>query len=202
MKKLELSLGIALFCLLLVTCKKEPIETEFPYGVPDSCSFLLCHLDHFYDMGECRAVTNYKDWNTYARYRILGSDSSRISFDFHRVPQGGCEQTETIHLLFYTLQLEDDQKPLVLYLDKLPTAGLYTHGGGYDTISELYILDPDKESVVYIDSFDPDKEEITGTFELHFVFDETGPPKYDKNRPDTLSFKNGTFRAAKYRWCE
>jgi hypothetical protein len=76
--------------------------------------------------------------------------------------------------------------------DNRPTCLFATSSG--DVLNDNYLLLESANNAVTITKVDQEKEEVSGTFDLTLVFDDTKGAKQD-NYPDTLVIQNGSFFA-------
>lgn len=129
---------------------------------------------------------NYHDLNSYPNYSIkFFISDNNCNMDvvtIKNLPKRGCK-----FKLEYSLWA----------LASFPSAVFHSNNGG-DATAEIYdLIEEGFDNWVSIESINKDSTELTGRFNLGFVLSKETPGRglYDPNMPDTLYFRDGTFRS-------
>jgi len=203
---MKAQVGILFLLLItgLFTCSKD-------YGFPANCKGYTAGGWKQHG-GHARAEPSYIDWEGYAifnRGRVADTlnggwkhDDSRHSFSFNEISPTCREKSgfvisnikigrrDTIPIFYSRAPFPNEFQPTALFF--ITDA---------DALIETYVLIPEEEHWLIIESVSPDSSEVYGRFQLSFVTDRedylTGERERwdDPLRPDTLRFTNGSFQA-------
>ncbi len=152
----------------------------------------VCPLNELKGLSKCQ--TNYKTWSKgFGHFKKL---NNIYSLSLGQIDEN-CS-SETIVLKLKSLNL--GKIPLnfsLLGQGNFPTA-VFSTVHGQDAQTEKYDLLKSYNNILEITQINKDSSIINGNFDLGFALSSQSISKFDKNRPDTLLFKNGTIELFYY----